>query len=159
MLAEAHRALGETNQERQVLERFAERDDSTTDAFLRLMELARASKDWNAVSLNARRYRAVNPLVPIPYRFLSDAAEKTGDTRTAIEACRALLQLDPPDPAEANYRLARLLHGVGDPAARQHVLQALEEAPRYREALRLLLEMSKQKTASAAAGTPTQNKP
>jgi tetratricopeptide (TPR) repeat protein len=159
LLAEAHRALGETNQEHKVLERFAERDDSTTDAFLRLMELARASQDWNAVLLNARRYRAVNPLVPIPYRFLADAAEKTGDARTAIEACRALLQLDPPDPAEANYRLARLLHGVGDPAAHQHVLQALEEAPRYREALRLLLEMSKQETASASAGTPAVNKP
>ncbi len=159
LLAEAHRTLGETNQERRVLERFAERDDSNTDAFLRLMELARESQDWNAVLLNARRYRAVNPLVPIPYRFLADAAEKTGDTHAAIEACRALLQLDPPDPAEANYRLARLLHGVGDPAARQHVLQALEEALRYREALRLLLEMSKQETASASAGTPAPNKP
>jgi tetratricopeptide (TPR) repeat protein len=159
MLAEAHRVLGETNQELKVLERFTERDDSTIHAYLRLMELAREAKDWNAVLLNARRYRAVNPLVPIPYRFLADAAEKTGDTRTAIEACRALLQLNPPDPAEANYRLARLLHGVGDPAARQHVLQALEEAPRYREALRLLLEMSKQETASAASGTPALNKP
>lgn len=159
MLAEAHRTLGETNQELKVLERFAERDDSNTDAYLRLMELARAAQDWNAVLLNARRYRAVNPLVPVAYRFLADAAEKIGDARTAIEACRALLQLDPPDPAEANYRLARLLHGVGDPAARQHVLQALEEAPRYREALRLLLEMSKQETASASAGTPAPNKP
>ena len=159
MLAETHRALGETKEERAVLDRFAARDDSTTDAFLRLMELTREAQDWNAVLLNARRYRAVNPLVPIPYRFLADAAEQTGDARTAIEACRALLQLDPPDPAEANYRLARLLHGVGDPAARQHVLQALEEAPRYREALRLLLEMSKQETASASAGTPAPNQP
>jgi hypothetical protein len=50
--------------------------------------------------------------------------------------------LDPPDPAEAHYRLARLLHQAGDPAAKRHVLQALEEAPRFREAHRLLLEIS-----------------
>jgi hypothetical protein len=29
-----------------------------------------------------------------------------------------------------------------DPAAKRHVLQALEEAPRYREAHRLLLELA-----------------
>ncbi|MGC3960069.1 MAG: tetratricopeptide repeat protein [Verrucomicrobiota bacterium] len=123
------------------------------------MELSREAQDWNAVLLNARRYRAVNPLVPIAYRFLADAGEKTGDAATAIEACRALLQLDPPDPAEANYRLARLLHQVGDPAARRHVLQALEEAPRYRAALRLLLELNQRETASAAPGNPIPAKP
>jgi len=33
------------------------------------------------------------------------------------------------------------LHRAGDPAAKRHLLLALEEAPRFREALRLLLEM------------------
>lgn len=159
MLAATHRSLGETNQERAVLERFATRDDSNTDAFLRLMELAAEARDWSAVLLNARRYRAVNPLVPIAYRFLADAGEKTGDASTAIAACRALLRLDPADPAEANYRLARLLHDVGDPEARRHVLQALEEAPRYRAALRLLLELPKQETASAKPTSPSITEP
>jgi uncharacterized protein HemY len=112
------------------------------------MELGQAANDWKTVALNARRYRAVNPLVPIPYRFLAEAAEKTGDTTTAIEASRSLLQLDPADPAEAHFRLARLLYSAGDPAARRHVLQALEEAPRYHDALRLLLEINKNETRS-----------
>jgi len=144
MLAATHRALGETNSERTVLERLADRDDTATDAYVRLMELARDAQDWKAVALNARRYGAVNPLVPVGYRFLAEAAEKTGDARAAIEANRALLQLDPPDPAEVNCRLAGLLHGAGDPAARRHALLALEDAPRYRDALRLLLEINKQ---------------
>lgn len=148
MLAETYRALGETNAEQQVLERLAERDDTATPAYLRLMELARDAQDWQAVVLNARRYRAVNPLVPVSYRYLADAGEKTGDVRSSIEACRALLRLDPADPAELHYRLARLLNTIGDPAARREVLQALEEAPRYREALRLLLELHKPETAS-----------
>jgi hypothetical protein len=55
-----------------------------------------------------------------------------------------LLELDPPDLAETHFRLAQLLHRVGDPWARRHVLQALEEAPRYPAALQLLLEINNQ---------------
>jgi tetratricopeptide (TPR) repeat protein len=157
MLAETYRALSQTNEERKVLERFAERDERSIDAYARLMELDHMTQDWKSVTVNAVRYRAVNPLVPVPYRFLAEGAEKTGDTHSAIEARRALLELDPPDPAEAHFRLARLLYQVGDPAAKRQVLQALEEAPRYREALALLLEMNKKETTSpggSSGGTP-----
>ena len=54
-----------------------------------------------------------------------------------------MLQLDPTDPAEVHYQLARNLNRQGDGgAARRHVLKALEEAPRYRDAHRLLLELA-----------------
>ena len=155
MLAATHRALGETNAEQQVLARFAQRDDASPDAYLRLMELAAETQDWAAVLLNTRRYLAVNPLVAPPYRFLAQAGEKTGDTQAAISAYRALLELDPRDPADVHFHLARLLQAAGDPAAKRHVLQALEEAPRYRTALRLLLEMDRptsRPAAGAAAG-------
>ena len=96
----------------------------------------------------------MNPLVALPYRYLAQASEAQGQTSAAIEADRALLQLDPPNPAEAHFHLAQLLHQTGDPAARRHVLQALEEAPRYRAALQLLLRMNSESPppkASAAA--------
>jgi tetratricopeptide (TPR) repeat protein len=146
LLAAAYHSLGETNEERVILERLAERDEAATDAYSRLMELARERSDWTAVALNAQRYRAVNPLVAGPYRFLAEASENIPDRRMAIAAYTAQLELDPPDPTEVHFRLARLLHGEGDPGARRHVLQALEEAPRYREALRLLLEINKNET-------------
>ena len=151
LLAAACRSLGETNAERKVLAAFAARDDEAPDAYLRLMELEAASGNWKAVVENGQRYLAVNPLVPTPYRYLLQATEHTGDVRGGIEAGRALLELDPPDPAEAHYQLARLLHRVGDPAARRHVLQALEEAPRYRAALQLLLEIN---SAAKQTGIP-----
>jgi uncharacterized protein HemY len=153
MLATVHRALGETNEERQVLARWAERDGAAVDAYLRLIELARGEKDWPAVALNARRYCAVNPLVSAPYRFQAEACEQTGDTRGAIAAYRAQLELEPSDPAETHYRLARLLQQQGDPAARREVLRALEEAPRYRDALQLLLQIHGPGTTTPAAAS------
>jgi len=155
-LAAVHRTLGETNAERQVLARFAERDNEATDAYLRLMELGAAAGDWPAVAQNAHRYLAVDPLVAPPYRFLAQVGEQTSEARAAIAAYRALSQLDPPNPAEVHFRLAQWLHRVGDPAARRHVLQALEEAPRYQAALRLLLEINSTspQAKSSAGGKP-----
>ena len=150
-LAAAHRALGETNAERQVLAQWSERDDQAIDAYVRLMELGAAAQDWAAVIQNAQRYLAVDPLVAPPYRFLAQAADKQGDTPAAIGADRALLQFDPPDPAELHFHLAQLLQRVGDPAARRQVLLTLEEAPRYRAALQLLLQID---AASRPAPTP-----
>src|SRR5208337_1860905 len=108
---------------------------------LRLMELGAAAQDWKAVELNAQRYLAVDPLVAPPYRFLAQAAERTGDVPTAVRAYRTWLELDPLDPADMHFHLAELLHRQGDPEARRQVLKALEEAPRHRAALRLLLEI------------------
>jgi tetratricopeptide (TPR) repeat protein len=153
MLAAAHRALGETNSEREVLERFAARDDEAPDAYGRLMELGIADKDWPSVETNALRYLAVNPLVPPPYRYLAQASEQTKNTGHGISAYRAILELDPPDLAESHFQLAKLLYGVGDPFARRHVLQALEEAPRYPAALQLLLEINN-RSPQANASTP-----
>lgn len=152
LLAAAHRALGETNAERRVLARFAEKDAEAPDAYLRLMELAAAAQDWPDVLRNAQRGLAVAPLLPAPHRYLAQASEKTGQTQIAIGAYHALLQLDPPDPAETHFRLAQLLHQAENPDARRHVLQALEEAPRYRAALRLLLELNDRPPASSSPG-------
>jgi len=160
MLASAHRALGETNAERQILSRFSAQDDEAKDAYLRLMELSAPVNDWPAVVENANRFLAVDPLSAPPYRYLAQASEQTGDTQAAIGAYRALLQLDPPDPAEVHYRLARGLHRTGDPEAKRQVLEALEEAPRYRAALGLLLELNRQSsTATTNAAVTGETKP
>jgi tetratricopeptide (TPR) repeat protein len=143
LLAATCQALGETNGEWQTLTHWAERDDEAIDAYRRLMELASTNQDWPVVALNAERFLAVNPLTPQPYRFLAQASEHLGQDRSAVQAYRALLQLDPPDPAETHFRLARVLHRLGDPGAKRQVLEALEEAPRYQAALQLLLELNR----------------
>jgi len=122
---------------------FRRKDDEAQDAYGRLMELGVADKNWTSVETNALRYLAVNPLVAPPYRYLAQASDQTKNAAHGIAAYRALLELDPPDLAETHFRLAELLERTGDSSARRHVLQALEEAPRYPAALRLLLEINK----------------
>ncbi len=141
LLTLVHRSLGETNLERGVLLRWVEHDAEAAEANLRLMELGAAAGDWTEVRNATRRYLAVNPLVPAPYRHLARAAEKTGDVPVAVGALRTQLELDPPNPPEVHFQLARLLEPTDQPASRRHVLQALEDAPRHRDALELLLRL------------------
>ncbi len=153
-LAAVHRALGEDAGERAALTKLAERDDNATDSYLRLMELARLARDWPAVEHFAGRFLAVNPLVVPPYRYLAEAAEEQGEIAQAIAADRTELLLGAPDPAAVHFQLARLLHRSNDPEARRQVLQALEDAPRYRAALALLLEIDRPVASAGPASQP-----
>ncbi len=153
LLARAHRELTETNAERQVLVKLASKDSEAAEAYKRLMELAKTQADWRSVAQSANQYLAVNPLTPLPYRFLAEASEELGEPEPAIRCYRALLELNPPDLAAVHFNLARLLHKAGDPGARRHVLQALEEAPRYQAALRLLLEINREQSSAGTGPT------
>lgn len=154
MLAQACRELGETDAERAALERLAELSPGATGAFARLIELARARKDWAAVDLNATRFAAVNPLSALPHEAAAEAAEAQGKAAAAAGSYRTALTLDPANPAALHFRLARLLRQGGDPGAKREVLLALEEAPRFQAALELLREMDSQ-----PAPKPSKDKP
>jgi hypothetical protein len=128
--------------ERAALEALASKDGDAGPAYLRLMEIEETSGDWKGLARDARRMLAVNPLVPAPHRGLARASEKLGQDSEALESYRALAILDESDPADTHYRLARLLARLGQPAeARREALKSLEEAPRFLEAHRLLLEL------------------
>jgi tetratricopeptide (TPR) repeat protein len=145
MLALTERNLRDTNAELATLEKFAAQESDFADLFSRLISLCEQRKDWASVTNYAERLLAINPLIPLPHRALAEADTALGNGEPAISAYRKLLALDPPDPSETHYQLAKLLHARGnsDGEAKRHVLQALEEAPRYREAQRLLLELEK----------------
>ncbi len=141
MLAHVHRMLKEPDAEIAMLNKLVELNSDAVDAFERLMRIAAEHKDWPGVLANADRFAAVNPLSPIPHQFAAEAHEALGEKPGAIADYRTLLQLGPSDPAEIHYRLAHLLRSVGDAAAKREVLLALEDAPRFRAALQLLLEI------------------
>ncbi len=154
MLAAVFRSLKEIGPERETLAKLAAIDATAPDAYARLMELGEATHDWPAVELNAQRFLAVNPLLAQPHRSLARASEELGKADAAVRAYQRLLLLDPPDPAEVHFRLARLLRQSGDPSAKRQVLQALEEAPRFGDAQRLLLEIAGQASNGGQDAVP-----
>jgi tetratricopeptide (TPR) repeat protein len=142
LLASAQRELGETDAEIATLTKLADLASDAVGAFERLMQLFAERKDWAKVVDYASRYNAVNPLRAEPHRLAAQAQEELKHRKEAIEEYSTLLALNPPNPAEVHFRLARLLHEDRQPAAKRHVLLALEEAPRFRAAQRLLLEIT-----------------
>ena len=143
MLAEIYRNFKEYQQERQVRAKLAILDSDAVDVYLRLIVLGEAEKDWAFVLKNADRYLAVNPLVATPYQYKALAHEQLGHWEDAISAYQKVLRFNPADPAQIHFHLAQLMHKTGNPEAKRHVLQSLEEAPRFHEAYRLLMEINK----------------
>jgi len=143
-LAMAQRNLGDVESERKTLRELAKRDADAIDAFVRLIELDLDAGDWPAVEDSSRRLLALNPLLRSPHRALGIAAQQQEKTAAAIAAFNSLLRLDPVNPADVHFRLAQLHSAAAPEQAKRHVLLALEEAPRFRAAHQLLLEITKE---------------
>lgn len=156
-LALAHRKLGESDKELAALERWSAISSDAAAAYLRLLELYSASENWDALKRVAQRLLAVNPLLIAPHRGLALAAEASGDDVQAIASLRTALRMSPVDEVDLHFRVARLLQKQGDlAAAKRHVLQALEDAPRFRDAHRKLLEIVRQLEENEKPAAPPQ---
>jgi len=141
LLAQVHRKLGETEQEAQVLSKLAALSADAPDACDRLMEIGMEQKSWTQVVENGDRYLAVYPLLATVYSRLGRACEELGQQERAIESYERLLLLDPADPVDVNYRLAQLLRQRDPAGAKRHILEALADAPRFRQGHKVLLQI------------------
>ena len=157
LLSAIHRELNEPDEERKVLEQYVSQTDDAKSALLRLVELQTTAHDWAAASISVKRLLEVNPLLPQAQKSRAATSEKLGDVDDAIKGLQAWLMMDPDDPAEAHFRLAKLLDANGLPEAKMHVMAALEAAPRYREAQKLLLKIVRSEPADAEQ--PLKSKP
>lgn len=111
--------------------------------FLRLVELDSAAKRWPEVLATANRATALNSFLKSPRQSIGQALEATGAKDAAITEYRRMLTREPNNPADTNYRLAKLLRGQDAAEAKRHFIDALVLAPRFRDAHRRLLEMEK----------------
>jgi len=143
LLAHVFQQRGDEDRELQVRTRWAARDADSLLARERLLELLESRADWEALHDVADGTIAIQPMSPHAHRRLARAAFELDRPATVIRSATALLELDPVDPAQVHFQLARASADLGDVEfARRQVLQALEEAPRYREAHALLLELA-----------------
>ena len=150
-LAEIHRALNEKEEEIAILRKIAARDAEAIDVYVRLMELDAEGGKWTETLENAERARAVNPLTLPPNQKQFAALQKLDREEEAIPVGERVLRLNPPDPTAVHFDLAKLMAEKAPDAAREHVLQALEEAPRFRAAQQLLLKLGPSKAADTPA--------
>ncbi len=160
LLAAVYRKLQKTPEELEHLEAIASHSDDDLDTYQRLLDLHQEAGNWPAVAVSAERMLAVNPLIPAPHRLRARAAEELQDAQAAVESYQALLKMDPADPAGLHYQLAHHLQQLQRlDAARRHVLMALEEAPRFQDAHRLLLDLVPPAAAPDTPEPPAQADP
>jgi tetratricopeptide (TPR) repeat protein len=158
LLAQAHRNLGEAEQEQEVLEKLAAISSNAVDAYGRLVEIAMEKEDWQAVLKYGEKYLDVYPMLPQLHWQLGRANEELERAEQAVASYKRLLLLDPPDPADVNYRLARLLEHTNPDEAKRHVLLALAEAPRFRQAHQLLLRIVSEARENPEPNTEEQSR-
>lgn len=146
LLAKAYRKLRRNDEERQTLQRIITLTDDALPALYRLAELAQANEDWEALAELSRYILDIQPLASFGHEHLAIAMERLDRFGDVIRPLKALMLCEPVDPASIDYRLALAHHSLGDgEASKRHVLAALQEAPRYRDALRLLLRLTEPK--------------
>ncbi|QIF01205.1 tetratricopeptide repeat protein [Roseimicrobium sp. ORNL1] len=145
--AKAYRGLKQPEGEAAMLREWAKRDGSADPAFLRLVELDAEAQNWNGVRENVQKLLSIQPFLKQPYEQMARASEATGHPEDAVWALQKLMFLGPDHPVEVNFALARLLREKDAPASKRHLLDALAEAPRFRDGHKLLLELQSTKPA------------
>ncbi|MFN7733948.1 MAG: peptidase MA family metallohydrolase [Pirellula sp.] len=144
-LAEIQRKLDDTAAERSSLLALAERNAAPVQALLRLAELDSQAGDWSAVNRWCERLQGAQPMLFETQSRRAVAAEKSGEFPKAAAALRSLLEMDPVDPSQLHFRLSQAYWQMGDVSlSKRYCLMALEESPRYFEALAMLQKFPKQ---------------
>lgn len=142
LLATIARKLQDEELEQQTLKKIVDLSPDNVPALVRLIDMAREKEEWESVVDLSERLLAVQPLITTGHEGVAEAARISGHPESAIDALRALKEMEPLDPASLHYQLADSLYTVNSiEEARREVLLALEYSPRYRQAQKLLVKI------------------
>ena len=141
MLAEVYKRTGEPEKEREQLWTLVSQSTDWLDEMLYLLNAEAKAENWNRAFTLADKIMAVNPYITTAQRLMAQAHEALARPEEAVATYEKLLSLRPNNPAQIHYQVARLTKESQPHKAKRHTLDALAEAPRYREALSMLLEL------------------
>jgi tetratricopeptide (TPR) repeat protein len=151
MLAQAYIAKGDKPAAIAQFEAYIKEGGRNPDAIkeaAKLLEQAGNKKEAAAV---LDRLNVIYPMDNDVHQELGSLWLDQGNIKGAIREFNAVVVHQPLDPARAHYDLARAYHlDHNDARAQDELLAALETAPGYRQAQKLLLELN------GEAGTPPQ---
>jgi cellulose synthase operon protein C len=146
LLAAAALAQGQASVAGSALKRYVEHRGRDPAALEQLAKLQQDAGDKAAAIATLQKINLIDPVFDTDsHRHLGELLMDTKDFAAARREFGAVLALHPLDKAQANYDLARACHGAGDAqCAMDAVLAALEIAPDFRPAQKLLLELTGQ---------------
>jgi tetratricopeptide (TPR) repeat protein len=151
-LARIARDRGDLRDALDQIVRVTTRSERSWDANILEAELREALGDSVGAMLPLERLIWISPYDATVHARLAELATRFGRHVVAVRERRAVLALDPSDPLEARYQLARALAASGDVAsARRELLAVLERAPSFEKGQALLLELR--------AGAPARGRP
>jgi tetratricopeptide (TPR) repeat protein len=116
------------------------RDPETIKKYAQLLVEANRPKDAAAA---LERLNYIYPVDPVLHERLGALLLQNGDAKGAVREYQALVALHPLDVAGSHYNLAKAYQANGQKdQAREEAFTALEAAPDYKPAQKLLLEVS-----------------
>lgn len=157
MLAEAREALGSRTAAIDALETFWRRggyDPGALKQFATWLEEAGRAEDAMRV---LETVLFVQPLDNALHERLGRMLLEHGNADAALREYQVVLAQDPHDKASAFYRVAEAHKAIGNfDESRDNLLQALDVAPGFRPAQRLLLELMRGKSGDSTHQDPRQ---
>jgi len=141
-LARIHRERGELEKSAAALTHLGNLNESAYQVHTTEAEVREQIGDVAGAAQALERALLINPFEIEVHQQLAELATSLGRHEQAVQERRAVVALNPVDRADAHYRLARALFEADEwDYARREVIQALEVAPNYEDALELLLEL------------------
>ena len=116
------------------------RDPETIKRYAKLLQDAGKLKEAEAA---LQRLNYIYPVDAELHERLGGLLLETGDARGAVREYQALIAMHPIDAAGSHYNLAKAFRAAGQKdQAREEAVTALEAAPNFKPAQKLLLEVS-----------------
>ncbi len=145
-LARIHKQRGETERAARALQQLGGLSETQLPAHLEEAELWLGLGKRREAAQALERAVEIAPFEVEAHRRLAELYSSLAEHRGAVRERGAVLALNPPDRADAHYRLALALRDAGErDEARRQVLRSLEIAPGFQEAQDLLLELRRRR--------------
>ena len=142
ILAAVYERQGKADQQAALLAEHLQRSGDDLEAAIELLSLQVTAEQWPSALETSELVMAIDPLQPEVLRQVHQVAAATKDDPLAVDVLTGLLELQPADAARTHFLIAQILQSQDTEQSRRHVLLALEQAPRYRAAHKLLLDLT-----------------
>ena len=143
LLAKAYEEKGDKKAATADLVAYVKRGGRNPDSIQKAAKLLAEAGNKTEAAAVLERLNVIYPLVNPAHRELGSLLLDQGKAAGAIREFHAVVANKPLDPAQAHYDLARAYHlNKEDEKAKDELLAALETAPGFRQAQKLLLELS-----------------